>query len=447
MRRLLCCAPAALALALAFACPHPVAAQTLALPRVVTLRNGLQLLLAPDSSAQAVDVAVWYPTGSAAEPAGRSGITHLFERMLFRGSAHVPDGDHLRRVLAEGGTANARTTADYTCRWQTLPPAALGLAFELEADRIAALALTAANLAAEKRAIEDGQRAQQNPVTVALEQLYATAWRDRPYRRPVTGLPGDLERITLADCQAWQRARFGPERATVSVVGRFDPDEAVRLARRWLEPIARTGPGREPAPAGSAPAPPAARAVQRVDVPVAVLALGWRGQGGAAADALPLALLSRMVSGRPESPLDYTLVQRKQEALFVQSGFDGRRDGALFYAVAVARPGADTTAIERDAVAAIEQLAESPPPADAVERARLEEETATLFAWQTARNRADALGAAAMTGGDPAGALARLARLRALTAADLQEVARRTFTAAHRSVAWVMPAHASGTSR
>ncbi|HET7225612.1 MAG TPA: pitrilysin family protein, partial [Candidatus Eisenbacteria bacterium] len=259
MRRLLCCAPAALALALA--CPHPAAAQTLAPPRVVTLRNGLQLLLAPDSSAQAVDVAVWYPTGSAAEPAGQSGITHLFERMLFRGSAHVPDGDHVRRVLAEGGTANARTTADYTCRWQTLPPAALGLAFELEADRIAALALTDANLAAEKRAIADGRRAQQNPVTLALERLYATAWRDRPYGRPVTGLPGDLDRITLADCQAWQRAHFGPERATVSVVGRFDPAEAVRLARRWLEPIAPTGHARERAPEPPAAAPAAARAV------------------------------------------------------------------------------------------------------------------------------------------------------------------------------------------
>lgn len=440
MKHLVACA--LLASALALPC---VASAQIPAPRLVPLNNGLTLLLAPDTSASAVDVAVWYRCGSASERAGQTGISHLFEHMLFRGSAHVAPSEHVRRIQAVGGTANALTTADYTCTWETLPASALPLAFELEADRIGALTLTPANLSAEKRVLAEERRSRSGGlVAIGLEQLYTVAYPNHPYRWPVMGLDGDLEHVTLADCQAWYRTHYGPEQTIVSVVGRFDPDEAVRLAQRWLEPIAPRGPVRHEPFAPAAPAALAARAVRHADVPVPVLAVGWRGPGNAAPDALPLALLSRMAAGRAESPLDYEIMQQKQEALIVQSGFDGRRQGTLFYALVAARPGADTSAVEHDVVRAIERIAESPPPADAVERARLEEETATLFAWQTSRNRADALGAAALVDGDPASALARLERLRTITPQELQQAAKRTLNAAHRCVAWVLPTTPAG---
>ncbi len=426
-----------LAVAVGARAEEPLAART------VTLSNGLTLLLAPDTTATTVDLAVWYPAGSGIEPAGQSGITHAVEHLMFRGSAHVPAGEHARRIQAEGGTANAVTTPDYTCTWQTLPPAALPLAFELEADRIAGLTFGDDALAAEKRAIDQERqgRAGASPLARGLEQLYLTAYPAHPYRWPVIGAAGDMANIDKAACQAWLQQHYGPERALVTVVGNFDPAAAQSLARRWLEPIPRHGAADRLAittvPAAAGPRFSATRA----DVGVPVVAVGWQAPGDASRDALPLALLARMAAGRPGALLDRTLVQQKNELLAVQSGFDGRRQGTLLFVVAAARPGADSAAVVDDLTAAMEAFASQPPTAEALERARHQEETAALFSWQTARRRAEVLGAAAMVDGDAGAGQARLERLRALTPEDLQAAARRVLVPAHRTTVWISPTH------
>ncbi len=117
----------------------------------VTLANGLRVVLAPDSLATAADVAVWYASGVRNEKPGVSGMTRLFERLMFRGSAAVPDGEHRRRIYREGGVSNVTTTADYSCFWETVPGEAVGTALWLEADRMAGIRPTAAALAAAPR--------------------------------------------------------------------------------------------------------------------------------------------------------------------------------------------------------------------------------------------------------------------------------------------------------
>jgi zinc protease len=437
-----------LALVVLLLCPAlPARAQPLSPPRWVSLRNGLRLLLAPDSTAAAVDVGVWYPAGSGIEPAGQSGITHAVEHLMFRGSAHVGPLEHARRIQGGGGTANAMTTADYTCTWESVPPDALPLVFELEADRIGALQPTAAALATEQRAIAEERQAHSegNPLARGLEQLYLAAYPDHPYRWPVIGAPADMAHIDLAACQAWLGTRYGPEHALVTVVGRFDPAEALALAKRWLEPLRRSRRGRD-APAVPPPAAtpgPRASAV-RADVPVPVVAMAWQGPGHADPAALPLALLAGLISGQPGAPLDRELIVQKRDCLQVQTGFDSRRQATLFYAVAAVRPGADSAAVERDLAAAVERFAREPLPADELERALRREDAATLFAWQSAHRRAEALGAAALVDGDPDAALTQLTRLRSLTPADVQAAAQRVLDPAHRTVVWLSPARAGG---
>ncbi|MEO5988719.1 MAG: pitrilysin family protein, partial [Candidatus Eisenbacteria bacterium] len=200
----------------------------------VTLANGLRVVLAPDSAATAADVAVWYATGARSEKPGLSGMTRLFERLMFRGSAGVPDGEHRRRIHAQGGLANTTTTADYSCFWQTVPGEAVGLALQLEADRMAGLRPSAAALGEERRALVGDRRAaaQRAPIARGLAALYATVFAGQSYGRPLLGAEGDLDRVTLRDIDAWRKERYLPTNAVLTIVGRFEPVATLQRVRQ-----------------------------------------------------------------------------------------------------------------------------------------------------------------------------------------------------------------------
>ncbi len=409
--------------------------------QVVTLRNGLRLVLAPDTAATAVDVAVWYRAGTVHERAGITGISHLFEHLMFRGSEHYGPQEHSRLVQAEGGSVNAYTTPDFACYYQTVPAGALELVFRLEADRIASLKLTAEGLEAEKRVVREEKRwrSEVGPGGRLVQRLYALTFPSHPYRWPVTGLDEDLDRITLADCQSYFDDHYAPNNATVTVVGAFDPGTALAAARRWLEPLKRRR------VSGGAPAPePAQKAERRatatLDLPVPVLLAGWRVGGRPNPDDAALAVLLRVLVSGPEARLQRGLVGTTATCLAVQGGFDPWRDGGVFYAVATTRPGADSAAVERAVVDSVEALAARPVADGELDRARRQEELATLTALQTVRGRALSLGSALMLDGDWRAATQRLERLRALTPADLQRAAARVLAPAGRNVVWILPA-------
>ncbi|MBI5709027.1 MAG: insulinase family protein [Candidatus Eisenbacteria bacterium] len=412
--------------------------------RLVTLKNGMRLLLAPDSTAAAVDLAVWVDAGPVHERAGATGVAHLFEHMMFRGSAHVAAQEHSRLIQAEGGTANATTTPDLACYYQTLPRAALELAFRLEGDRLASLELSPENLEAERSVVRDEKRwrAENSPVGRALQQLYAVAYTRHPYRWPVIGLDEDLARVTLEDCRQFFRGHYAPDNALVTVVGDFDAGEALGYAKRWLEPVPRRRVDATPVPA-EPPQTAERRATARMEVPVRLLVLGWKAPGHADPDGPALQLLARIAFNGPSSRLNRALVSGgKQSCLLVQGGLDGRKDAQLLYAVAALRPGADSARVERDLVGEVEKLAGEPVSDEELDRARRQEEIGTLFSWQTARGRAEALGTAQLVDGDWRAAGERLERLRRLTPADLQRAAGRVLQAAGRSVVWALPANA-----
>jgi predicted Zn-dependent peptidase len=412
---------------------------------VVTLKNGLRLLLAPDPAARAVDVAVWYRAGSVHERPGITGISHLFEHLMFAGSEHYGPREHSRLIQAEGGTANAYTSPDYACYYQTLPPAALELALKLEADRISSLRLTAAALESEKRIVleEKRWRAANQPVGSARAALDRLAWPSHPYRWPVIGLDEDLARISLADCQAYYDDHYAPNNATVTIVGRFDASDALAAAKRWLEPLKR----RRVAADAPAPAPAqtaAQRAVERLDVPLGIVLAGWRVPGRPDPDGPALSLLSRILTGGPASRLQSALTAEPLRCLSVQGALDSRRDAGLLYALAALRPGADSAAVERTLVDEVEKLAREPVGEEELDRVRRQEEIGTLLAWQTARGAAEALGSALLVDGDWHAAALRLERVRQLTPSDLQRAAARVLVATGRNVLWAVPAAPAG---
>jgi zinc protease len=431
--------PASRALA---AAPVPVvpAVAPVADVRLVTLKNGMRLLLAPDSTAAAVDVAVWYRAGTVHERVGLSGISRLFEQLMFAGSERYGPQEHSRLVQAEGGSAGAHTTSDYACFYQTIPSGALELVLKLEADRIGSLKLTDAALEAGKRVVraEKRRRAGASPIGSLFEGLGRLAWPDHPYRWPVFGLDEDLVRISLADCQAFYLNHYAPNNATVTIVGRFDPDQALQLAKRWLEPLKRRQVANDAARIEPAQKT-GRRAFERREVPTGVVLVGWKGPGHADPDSPALSLLSRILTGGPSARLQRALTAEPLRCVLVQGTLDDRRDAALLCAVAVLRPGADSAAVERVLVEEVEKLALEPVGEEELEHARRQEEIGTLLAWQKVRGRADALGSSQLVEGDWRAAALRLERVRRLTPADLQRAAARVLIAGGRNVLWVAP--------
>ena len=251
------------------------------------------------------------------------------------------------------------------------------------------------------------------------------------------GDPADLARIGVADCRSFHEAAFAPNELLVTITGRFDADEALRAVRRWLEPL-----GRRPGlPASVAPVQKAARrGWERLDVPLDLLLVGWKVPGHASAETPALGLLARILAAGPDGRMERALLPDSVGCLSVQSALDSRREGGLLYVVAAVKAGTDSARIERVLLEQMERLGREPVGAEELERARRQEEAATLLGWQTARGCADALGSAQLVDGDWRAAALRLERVRRLTAADLQRAAARVLVPSGRTVLWVSSA-------
>src|SRR5258706_3892824 len=206
--------------------------------QLTTLANGVRVLLVPDSLASAVEVGVWFDAGVGNEKAGLSGLTRVLERLMSRGAGSE---ERTRRITAAGGTAGSFTLPDAVCFYETLPAAELELGFQNEAERMKSLVVTPAELNDERTRMRAEQRArgEGGPGVRGLQRLYAALYPGHPYRLPPSGTDADLARITARDCEADFRARFSPNRAPVTVTGRFDPAAALGSARTWLEPLPR----------------------------------------------------------------------------------------------------------------------------------------------------------------------------------------------------------------
>ncbi|MGA8296515.1 MAG: pitrilysin family protein [Acidimicrobiales bacterium] len=218
------------------------------------LDNGLRVVIAPDRSTPLVGVAVAYDVGFRSEPEGRTGFAHLFEHMMFQGSRNVAKVEHIRLVESSGGVFNGHTLADLTAYYETLPSGALDLALFLEADRMAAPAITEENLKNQISVVEEEIKVN------VLNQPYggfpwivlpALAFDTYPNSHNGYGDFSHLEEATVSDAVAFHKSYYSPENAVLAVAGDCDPQEVVRLAERHFDQIPRVatpphGPWPEP---------------------------------------------------------------------------------------------------------------------------------------------------------------------------------------------------------
>ncbi|MGA2955229.1 MAG: pitrilysin family protein [Thermodesulfobacteriota bacterium] len=199
------------------------------------LSNGLRILIGEVHALPMITYQVHFAAGSRYERPGITGITHLFEHMMFKGTHQVGPEEFSRIIQANGGTLNAFTTTDNTSYYENLPEDRLELAARLEADRLENLRLTRENLETEREVVRSERklRSVNSPFGLLIEQLYALAYEQHPYRWPVVGWDYDLKNLTLEDCREYYRTHYAPNNAVVTIVGDIQTDEAFKTVEKY----------------------------------------------------------------------------------------------------------------------------------------------------------------------------------------------------------------------
>ncbi len=409
----------------------------------VKLDNGLRVLLLPDRRAPTIAVITWFRVGSADEVPGRTGLAHLFEHLMFKGSPHVADGAMDTLVEEAGGWTNAYTDDDMTVYTDVASSSALERVLWLEADRIRGLSgsLDQAKLDNQRDVVlnERLENYENRPYGMAGILIDEALWpAGHPYHAPTIGRPEDLRATTLEDAKAFFDRHYAPGNALVVIAGDFEVGEACALAVRYLGTI----PTRPVPPRKTPPAPPTLQTVALAaedDVQVPRVYVTWRGPRVYTPDEAALELATAVLAGGKSSRLYERLIVRDRIAQEVFAGVDPSLHGGVVQIVATVKPGvaaAKVLAAIDDELAA---FAATPPSERELERARNTREARFLAGLAELQTRAEVLAEYAVLAGDP-GFLARdLERYRAVTRADLQQAVGRYLRESGRVVLTISP--------
>jgi zinc protease len=412
--------------------PRPITIQTR------TLANGLRLLLVEDHSTPILNVQVWYHVGSKDERPGRTGFAHLFEHLMFKGSAHVGADELSRIVEAAGGIDNAYTNDDATVYWETVPSNFLERVLWLEADRMASLNVSEANFASEREVVKEERRLRvENPPYGRLfEDLYAVAFTVHPYHHTTIGSMEDLDKATLPDVQEFYCLFYRPDNATLIVVGDVAPDQLFAWAEKYFGGISKPA---EAAPRQKLvePAQTEEKVVTKsygANSPLPAVIEGYKMPAAFTPDYYPLNLASSILSSGESSWLYRSLVYESQVAAQAAGVGNFTEDPNLFFAFAVLNQG-KTTAEGKTAIEGVLDRMKSRPvsPHD-LEKAKNSVLANSIFAREGDQQTGDIVGFAAVIGKD-AELVNRDADLfLRVSAEDIERVAREYFVPARRTV-------------
>ncbi len=216
--------------------PFTLLAQEQAAPHEYILKNGLKLIVKQDHRAPVVVSQIWYKIGSSYEHSGITGISHVLEHMMFKGTKKHPSGEFSRLISENGGRENAFTGDDYTAYFQQLEKSRLAVSFRLEADRMRNLTLPNDEFLKEVRVVMEERRLRTDdkPKSLTYEQFIAAAYINSPYHNPVIGWMNDLENLEINDLKQWYQMWYAPNNATLIVVGDVEPDKVYRLAKKYF---------------------------------------------------------------------------------------------------------------------------------------------------------------------------------------------------------------------
>jgi zinc protease len=422
---------------------------TLAL-RQYQLANGFALVLHEDHSVPVVNVQVVYHVGSKDEPAGRSGFAHLFEHIMFKGSANLGPGEHQSSIGAIGGRSNATTDFDRTSYYQTFPSNYLERVLWMEADRMRSLEVSEENFRSEREVVKEERRSriESPPFGRLLEVVLDSTFTTHPYRRLSIGSMADLDAATLEDVRAFHRTYYVPDNATLVVTGDVDPPQVLAWAERYFGDIPR---GERPI-SRAVPAEPAQTAERRkVDhhpnTPLPAVMLTFHVPEAGTADSYALAVASKILSAGESSRLHRRLVYDLQMAVDAGGEILALEDPGVFFFYAILQEGQQAAAGERELVAEAARIQDEPVTPHELAKAKNQIVADLVFGRQSVEDKGGAIANAAVILGDPTLVNGELAEYQRVTAADVQRVARQYFQPANRTVVYFLPPEPAESAR
>jgi zinc protease len=405
-----------------------------------TLDNGLRVLLLEDHRSPIVSFQVWYRVGSRNEQRGATGIAHFLEHMMFKGTPRYGPRVFAELVEQSGGQDNAFTTQDVTSYFVNIAADKLDLVLDLEADRMRNLLLDAREIESERQVVieERRTRTEDDPEGFLGEEVNSIAFKAHPYGCPIIGWMEDLKRITPEEIRAFYHTYYLPSNAVVVAVGDFRAPELLERIRRTFGGIAR-GPAPPPVQAVEPPQNGERRVVVRKEAQLPTVHLAWHVPSQQAEDAAALEVLSVVLSGGRASRLYRNLVYDRPIAL--EAGGDYSYfslDPNLFWFWATALPGQSPEALEQALLAEMHRLGTEPVSGEELTRAKNQIEAAFVFQQDSVHSQASLLARFELIGGHEL-RNRYLDRMRAVTAADLQRVARAHFLPDKKSVGVLLP--------
>ena len=302
------------------------------------LSNGLKIIVREDHRSPVVVSQVWYRAGSLDEVNGKTGVAHVLEHMMFKGTKKIRAGEFSRLIAKAGGKENAFTGADYTCYFQQLEKSNLELSFKLEADRMQNLNLSKDEFDKEIKVVMEERRwrTEDKPTSQVKEQFESTVFKSHPYSRPVVGWMNDLENMTVEDAREWYKNWYTPNNATLVVVGDIYAKDVLNLAKKYFEKIpARKIPERkpqvEPKQNGER------RSYIKAPSELSYLLMGYpvptlndrNGSDSNSWEPYALEVLSNILAGNSSSRLNQNIVRNQHLAVSVSAGYDSTARGRI----------------------------------------------------------------------------------------------------------------------
>jgi len=409
------------------------------------LANGLKLIVKEDHRAPTVVNMVWYRAGSIDELSGTTGVAHVLEHMMFKGTKKLKPGEFSKRVAELGGRDNAFTSKDYTAYHQQVERSRLERVMALEADRMQNLTMDPAEFSKEIRVVMEERRlrTEDKPLSLLREALYATAFVASPYRHPVVGWMDDLQNMTAADALAWYQRWYAPNNAVVVIAGDVDPQQVLKLAEKYFgaippKTLPKTKPQQEPLQTG----------IRRVNVkapaenPFLMMAYKVPRLLDVEKDEDPYALelLAAVLDGYDNARLPAKLVRTDRIANSVDAGYDGIARGPVLFMLAGA-PTKDSTVEKLEAAlrAELVRIAKEGVSADELKRVKAQVIAGQIYKRDSVFGQAMEIGSVELSGISYKQIDRMIERLSSITPQQVQAVAQKYFSDDQLTVATLTP--------
>jgi zinc protease len=413
------------------------------------LPNGLTIITHEDHSTPVTNLQVWYHVGSKDEKPGRTGFAHLFEHLMFKGSAHVKPEEHDRIVSNAGGVSNAYTQDDVTVFWQTFPANYLEKVLWLEADRMASLDVSEENFKSEREVVKEERltRIDNPPYGDLLELLYNNAFDVHPYKHITIGSMQDLNAATIQDVRDFYRTYYVPDNATLVVAGDFQTAEVLDAAKKYFGDIPK---GQQPIVRNTVKEP-AHHMERRITnpkaVPLPAYVAGYYVPEDGHPDCYPLVIAEKILADGRSSRIYQSLVYYKQLAVQADVSGNFTEDPNLFFATLIMNRGAAVQNGEKALNDELMLLATEPVSDMELAKAKNKIRAEYTFGRQSVQEKAQALGHAAVIHKDTDSVNKEYDLFMKVTKDDIMRVAKTYFRPENRTVLIVNPAEPERSGR